>query len=316
MRYNIRDLYKVNGTGKPFLGDSTALGSLPFMTEYLGKVPGSHLDMFKNIDRRFVRLYGSFEPTYNSDDMGGGSVEDVLAEFKDDILAMLISDMKKYSQFYELTKLEYNPIENYNMVEGGTDTTNAKHSEQSDSGTSLMTNNYGTQTNTSDFGAVENTVSIGGTKTTEDIGGRTDTTTGKVSGYNDTTLVDANASESSSGSQKNVSTEDPRTDSNNTKAHTDTVTTSAREDTVMHEQINPSTSSGTNDVAVDHHLTRTGNIGVTTTQQMMDQEVKFWDAFSFYKVIFDDIIKSMCNLNDGGYDVHLTPLMNVIMKGE
>lgn len=316
MRYNIRDLYKVNGTDKPFLGDKDSLKELPFMTEYLGKVPGGNLDMFKSIDRRFVRMCGMFEPTYNSDDMGGASAEEVLAEFKADVLAMLISDMKKYSQFYDLTKLKYNPIENYNMKEGGNDVTTSKHAEQSDAGTSKSTNNYGTQTNTSDYGAVKTTVNIGSAKSTEDLGARTDSTTGKVSGYNDSALIDANASESSTGSQKNVRLDEAHVDTNDTNAHSDTVTTSSREDSATFEQINPSKTSGSNDVSLEHNLTRAGNIGVTTTQQMMTQEFRFWDRFSFYKIIFDDVIKSLCNLNDSGYDVHLTPLMNVIMKGE
>lgn len=316
MRYNIRDLYKANGQVKPFLGDVVTLSHLPFMAEYLGKVNGSDLDAFTSIDRRFARLYASFEPTYNADDIGDATASEVLTEFKADILAMLVANMKKYTQFYELQKAKYDPIENYNMIERGKDETTGTHSEETRLGTQKTTSSLGEQSVTNEYGAVTNTVSVGAVSATDEVGQRTDSTTGKVSGYNESALIDANASEVVSGHQTNTHSEKARTDSTDTNAHTDTSTTSSRADTMTTEQTTPTNTSGTDSNTFNHELTRSGNIGVTTTQQMMEQEVKFWDSFNFYKVIFDDIVKSLCNLNDGGYDTHLTPLMNVIMKGE
>lgn len=37
-----------------------------------------------------------------------------------------------------------------------------------------------------------------------------------------------------------------------------------------------------------------GNIGVTTNQQMMDQELKFWKSFSFYKIVADKFMFELC----------------------
>ena len=37
-----------------------------------------------------------------------------------------------------------------------------------------------------------------------------------------------------------------------------------------------------------------GNIGVTTNQQMMEQELNFWKSFSFYKIVADKFMFELC----------------------
>ena len=91
------------------------------------------------------------------------------------------------------------------------------------------------------------------------------------------------------------------TDTQNTAAHTDTATENARSD--VH------TTDAKEDIHVDennsqyNHTARIhGNIGVTTTAQMIEGERQLWMAFNFYKTIYDDIAKELCVYCDEGID--------------
>lgn len=56
----------------------------------------------------------------------------------------------------------------------------------------------------------------------------------------------------------------------------------------------------------DTHTTvieRAGNIGVTSTMDLLTQEERYWSAFDFYKIIFEDISKELLILYDTGIDV-------------
>ena len=319
MNFNIRILYQSRGPSSqdPFLGSREKLEWLPFMADYLANIPGSSTPNFKAIDRRFARLYSNFEPTYNVDDMGNPNISPgiVLTEFQEDIFAMLVSNRNKYEKLYALTKMEYNPIENYNMVEKGIDKNGGRDTDTITDGSKTTTTEYGEHTEDTTVGTSSVTTQFGTFTSSDNAGARTDEVTAQVSGYNDPSLVDATKNFNKTGSQVTSRTENEHTDVvadtgrkdvNVSKAHTDTVT----------ETRTPTTHVMEKGTQLDHSLTRSGNVGVTTTQQMLEQEVKFWDSFSFYKIIFDDIIKTLCNYNDVGYDTHLTPLENVIIKGE
>ena len=40
-----------------------------------------------------------------------------------------------------------------------------------------------------------------------------------------------------------------------------------------------------------------GNIGVTTTAQMIIGDKELWENFSFYEIVFNDIIKELCSID-------------------
>ena len=137
----------------------------------------------------------------------------------------------EYDKLVDTLSLEYNPIENYSMVEKGTDTRTPN----------ITQTNKGTNTNTA---GVDTAITTG--KTTFD---KSD------SFINDTKTTNTGT---------NTDTQDIDT----------TVTTAGNEKT-------------------EHELTRSGNIGVTTSQQMIESERKlamFSVVDLFVKAVADIIL--------------------------
>lgn len=72
----------------------------------------------------------------------------------------------------------------------------------------------------------------------------------------------------------------------------DTKTETGREESVS-EKIGDTESSSGNDQWSER---RTGNIGVTTTQKMLNEEVEFWSAYDIIRYIINDFAKEFCLL--------------------
>ena len=169
----------------------------------------------------------------------------------------------EYDKLVDTLSLEYNPIENYSMTEKGTDTrtpnltqTNTGKNTQENSGTNSQ-KNTGTNTNTVNL---DNSVTTGKTTFDKSDSFINDTQT-KNSGTNtDTTSID----------ETNTATLAGKT----TTDTTETMSTTGNEKTV-------------------HEFTRSGNIGVTTSQQMIESErqlAMFSVVDLFVKAIADIIL--------------------------
>lgn len=87
-------------------------------------------------------------------------------------------------------------------------------------------------------------------------------------------------------------TEDAKSDMHSTEAKSDTHSTEAKTDT--------SKLDGTNSNKHRGHLH--GNIGVTTNQQMIESEIQLRSSYSIYLIIYNDIIRELCILEDDGID--------------
>lgn len=183
-----------------------------------------------------------------------------------------------WTRLYETTQYEYNPIENYNRYETG-----------SDSGTGWTTHS-GTDTTT------ENTTH-GGTDTRRidrDMGGSdTNSGTGKdehyIAGFNsqasgdDDGLVKQSRDETqSSNTTQYGSTEDVV----DALAHGETI---AKMGGVTHGEQIATTNGG------EHELHAHGNIGVTTTQKLI-KEQRAIDLFNIYDIIMEDFKMRFCIL--------------------
>ena len=181
----------------------------------------------------------------------------------------------KYKHLYETTVVDYNPIENYNMVEGGTDstttsaTTNATTGEQHNSSNNTLNRNTGAQNNENNSTNTKN--------------GK-ENVTHKVTAYNSNEFE--NQSQDSTDflgyEEKNVST-------SKIGARIDTDTENSTE--TIGSRVDSSSSSES--TSLDHRLTRTGNIGVTTTQQMLESEREV-ALFNFTLVVAKDILGAIC----------------------
>lgn len=171
-----------------------------------------------------------------------------------------------WARLFKADSSVYNPIDNYSMSEEGTDTITHDNT-RSNTGADTITHNTvieneGSNTNTSN----ESTTASGKTEDTKLVYGF-DSTTGQNSDKNTGTTSDTGKREATttgSASTTETHTGTDKTDRNNTEK-----------------------DSGTTETK--HTLTRSGNIGVTTSAQMLEQEHTLWGDWSIFEKIFKDI---------------------------
>lgn len=210
---------------------------------------------------------------------------------------------EKWTRLWAARTMEYNPIENYNMIETGEDSTTKTGSiSRTDTG-SITDTHTGTDTlaksgeETHSKGGSEVHTFAGKETTTNTVTNNNTGTNNGVYGFNSATAV---PSDTSTGTQTGLSdselefTNRTNTDSFNNRVDTDGFTN--RQDTQTKnltdtETRNLSGGETYNNVKdeTDHFLTRSGNIGVTTTQQMLEQELNIWDVFDYFEIVFKDI---------------------------
>lgn len=163
---------------------------------------------------------------------------------------------KNWAELYETLSYEYNPISNYDMTE----------TETSSGTTSDTLTHTGTQ-NTTHTGTV-------GTSDTQTVNGSgTGSTENDVWGFNSSSAIEDNLSETET-SNTNTATGSSTQTNNLTDARTDNLT---------------DTGSGSH--SDSRTLTRSGNIGVTTSQQMIQSQRDLWVWNYIYNVVFPDVDK-------------------------
>lgn len=121
----------------------------------------------------------------------------------------------------------------------------------------------GSDTDTYDYGQKQKTNQYGAQGGSSTKGQQIDETEDEVSAFNSSAYQDSN---------KRSFTEGSRSDSYTQNAHTDTETENAVQD----------------EVSKEHSLTRSGNIGVTTSQQMAESELAL-RSYRFFEEMFRDI---------------------------
>ena len=202
----------------------------------------------------------------------------------------------EYERLYATTQLEYNPIENYNMKENGTDLKNGSV-ENTNSATETLNKGAMTYSETNVTGSSSGTSEMGEvtTTTTDSANTNSENVTNKfINGFNSTESVpseNSTSTDSNTSNGESSSVTSPHTIKNSNSERTDTKQTEegARTDS---KTMSGSDSSIMNDT-LTHNLTRTGNIGVTTSQQMIESERQV-ALFDFVKIVAHDIIKTIC----------------------
>lgn len=196
------------------------------------------------------------------------TLEDYVDGIPDLVISLLNSKKYSYVKLWETTQIEYDPIENYSMTESGKDTT---------SGTT--SNTIGTQTsdtsgsNTTTYGQAVQTGKNTNTKTGSQTDGR------YVVPYD---TSNEQLAEKTKTDYTNI--KDSAESSVTTAEHTDNSTTSAT------SIVGGRTDNGTNNSSTTHEFKRSGNIGVTTSQQML-QSQRDIAMFNFMAIVAHDIIK-------------------------
>lgn len=168
----------------------------------------------------------------------------------------------KWIKIYNALIAEYNPIENYSMTES-TNTSIVddinKTNSHSESGT----------TNKSSNGSNESTINSSGSSTN-------DTETG-IYGFNS---GNSSNRDNLSGKASDTLNRTENTDTEISETNTESKTLSGSNN-----------EDNTREITEEH--TRSGNIGVTTSQQMLESELKLRE-YDFYEMIFNDIDSILC----------------------
>lgn len=173
---------------------------------------------------------------------------------------------------WEIVKAQYNPLNNYDMTEDFAE--NRVGANESTTNSGSETHNTGTDTTT----------------TTTD----TETITGQGSGDSYVSEIKHRVNgfdSASTGDGVNA-------DSTTTKDYVRFRTNPNEENkTELEHGLNVESSGvvstgGTSNDATEHHLTRSGNIGVTTSTQMLEQHKDFWWKWNFYNsILFPSVDK-------------------------
>ena len=193
---------------------------------------------------------------------------------------------KQWVKQWDTLSLEYNPIENYDMIENEQEeNANEENINQSvtNNGSVNVTGGSDTTDTLTQTGTISN--ERNGNNTAENSGD----TDNSVYGFNS-----SEASPSDSQSQSQTGTQTIKETDTETRDTTDTRTIGEtnHSDTTTNGK-NTVTGTNTDKRNINRTLTRHGNIGVTTAQQMIESERQLWQWNFFQNVVFPDIDKML-----------------------
>lgn len=208
-------------------------------------------------------------------------------------------DMRKaeYEKIKTAIIAEYNPINNYSMEEThtGTDTVANKHS-----GTDTTTDTHTGKDTLAKTGNIENAKGTTQTNTA----GITTTTTNGAAEITSVNLVSAYDNNDFTNHDKNTTTSGENTQEvKNTGADTiaysgkDTTTNNLTDTTTYNNTVESNIKYGhniDNTTTYDTLLTRVGNIGVTTSQQMIESEYILRLKHSLIELFLTEFIRNYC----------------------
>lgn len=177
--------------------------------------------------------------------------------------------------------IDYKPLENYNRVEKWTDKSNGT---TSNNGTkNSKTNNSGSDNGTNTNKETVDNTSSGSTS----IGAQTSADETKVSAFN---------TETYSPSEKNESTVGSRTDTTSDTGKTTTDGTYTKNNSFTNEStvVDTTSDNGTSNNTSEHNGEIYGNIGVTTSQKMLELEMTLWGKIDIYRDTAEMFVQDFC----------------------
>ena len=187
-----------------------------------------------------------------------------------------------WARMWAVYNAEYNPINNYDMTETFEETRETEYGKtqtRTDELTETRTDEL-TETRTDNL-TEERTDDL----TQLETPAQTKTTSESVYGFNS-----SDASPSREVSEQNGGTYTRDNDGTVTTENTGTQTVdNTGTQTVDNTGTQTLEDSGTDTVETGHTLTRLGNIGVTTSQQMLQSEIDLWQWNFFNSVVFPNI---------------------------
>lgn len=264
----IRDfLEEVAAIGSTIIGNSTMSAKVPefirnndFMETLTAYIDLNHGDLLLN--------------KRNAVWVDGGQVDGTQRY----VSTVLVANAYMLEGLWDTTQYEYEPTENYHMWEKG---------EEKNTGTDTTTYNKGEQQDGDGYGNRKSKTIQQQANDTMIYGNQTETTEHSVSPFEKTGYTAQNKDVTAAGNHTDQSQIGAREVDYEEEARNDTHTSGSRKDTT-------DVKHGHN---VGHDLERWGNIGVTTTQQMI-QSQRDVVKLNLFKIISDLIISQICILVD------------------
>ena len=177
---------------------------------------------------------------------------EVIEDIDTSIRALILKNKEKYEHLFELMLIEYDPISNYDRVESSTHTEGSRQDSQS----------LGSHTDTENLGASSGT-----------------TTNSAQHSYTEDKVVGDNATTPQIRE---------RTDANSDQ-YTNSFNNNAVVNTTQYGAQSNSSTKGQQVNTIESHIS--GNVGVTTSQEMALSEANLWDNLNYLDELFKDIIE-------------------------
>lgn len=192
--------------------------------------------------------------------------------FKNVLSAWSKANKVPWERMWAAENEEYNPIHNYNRMETVSETV---------AGTSTINNSVDT---------------VHGEDSTETSSGSSDSeatssSSGNDSGTNINQKAGFNSPEVFSNNDKTTTTGTAETSGNSSTTNTTTANTT-RKNSVTDNETGKTETDNTS--TVSRTSTTQGNIGVTTTQQMLTSEMEFRKKFTTYSIITEQFVERFC----------------------
>lgn len=266
----------------------TDAGIFKFMTDapWFGKADP------KNLQIMYIGMHSGSKlvSPLVSDMLEGNNLNVADDNINKTLASVLLSNFNtNWTKLYNTLSLDYNPIENYSMTEIGEDINKENNSSTLAHGLTTVKNSTNTQTNdlvnTSDF--VDTTKQVV-TKKLDNKNVTDSEGAEKIFGFN------SNAGNDSNSAKGQTTVTNSGTDTDTVVNSGGTVDTTTDTGTVTNVLEDSTTNSGSDVTTVEasnkmnHKLTRSGNIGVTTSQQMIQSERDLWE-WNFFDKVFRDI---------------------------
>ena len=288
MLYEIKDIYSYNKEE-----ETKMLSGFTSSVDPTHDFWKPYRDNYTYFDRMFKKMFSSWFPFDQE-----GELADVSEEFAEDVKGWLMINDKRYSEMYRIQIIaddeKYSLTDNVYEVE--TIEESGEHSSEFNKGAQTDTEDLervkGSQTDTQDNERVKGQEQID-TDATNTTGATGKTITNSVSAYNDSTFSNADKSEEEDDSREDT-VDQTVIDGQRTDTEDLSTTYGQRTDTEDNSRTSGArkdTDEGSESKTIERN--RSGNIGVKTVSQMLDDQFKTWDAFNFYYFIFNEISREL-----------------------
>lgn len=201
---------------------------------------------------------------------GLDSLEQASAYMNESVVAYATHRLPEWEKMYLAIQTEYNPLENYDRVEDTTETLTKEGTEETAKTGSESNEKTGTES-----------VEKQGSETSTPAGTETVTTQNNFNGYNSSESVPVQDSSQTTSFEERSDTLSftNRKDVQSFQNRKDTLSFTDRKDTLSFDE-------RTDTRVIDGHIH--GNIGVTTSQQMLESELQL-RMYDLATVIYKDI---------------------------